>query len=418
MHIAIDIYDISATGGLERFSNSFANSMRDCGHRISCFTSRPANVPACYPLASGITVKSYPFTGDTASIPILRQHILDCSPDIFISPASFNNPLLWCAILAGTGIPLVYSEHSDPWKIESERWNQAERQAVLWAADAVHLLLPPYLQSVPEALRHKCHVIPNPVPPANLEHRPCPEKPHILSLGRLNHVKQIPLLVQAFELLAADFPQWELHIWGSGEEEKAIRKAVARTAYSERIRICGLTTEPDQQFCKADIFCIPSRFEGFGLTVVEAFTHGVAVVGFQDCSGVNSLIRSEHNGLLAPQMTAASLAQSLRRLMEDAPLRQRMGTAARESARAFAPERIYDQWEAMLVQAAARKGQTQLSKLYSDENCSPEEAAWRATMREVLQRPNVLLQNRQIFRRFLRRHPALKSALKRVLGRK
>ena len=353
-----------------------------------------------------IEVKHYPFTGDASTIIPLREQVCLCSPDIFISTCSCNNILLWCAVLSDTDIPLVYSEHNDPWKIESERWNQPERQAALWAADAVHLLLPPYLRSVPESLRHKCHIIGNPVLPTTIERSPHPGGPYILSLGRLAAVKQVPLLVQAFDLLAAEFPQWELHIWGNGEEENTIRRAVARTSCNKRIRMCGLTREPEKQFSEADIFCIPSRFEGLPVALLEAMSAGVPSIGFEKCLAISSLIQNEKNGLLSPEMTAASLAQSLRRLMQDADLRQRMGTAARESAKAFAPELIYNQWEAMLFQAVARKGQTQLSRLYDDSILSPEEEAWRKTMRAVLKRPNVLLQNRQIFRRFLRRHPA------------
>ena len=241
------------------------------------------------------------------------------------------------------------------------------------------------------------------------------DSPHILSLGRLSPVKQIPLLVRAFNLVAKDFPQWELHIWGIGDEESRIRQAISQTACANRIHICGLTRTPHEQFSQADIFCIPSRHEGFGLTIIEAFTHGVPVVGFQTCNAVNYLIKDGINGLLSPAMTAASLAQSLQRLMEDKPLRQRMGQSALVTAQEYAPEHIYDQWEQLIQAAAARKGQTQLARLYQDIFLSPEEESWRDTMREIVKRPNVLLQNKQIFRRILRRHPHLKAVMKKIL---
>ena len=193
---------------------------------------------------------------------------------------------------------------------------------------------------------------------------------------------------------------------------------MSQTTCADRIHICGLTRTPHEQFSQADIFCIPSRYEGFGLTIIEAFTHGVPVVGFQTCNAVNYLIKDEVNGVLSPAMTAASLAQSLRRLMEDRQLRQRLGQAALATAQEYEPEHIYAQWEQLIQTATARKGQTQLARLYQDIPLSLEERIWRDTMREIVQRPNVLLQNTQIFRRFLRRHPQLKSFIKSLLNKK
>lgn len=419
MNIIIDIHDIRATGGIENVISCLANAMVRRGYKVTCFTYSPIGTPSRFCFDSAVQFEHYVFTGDASTLPKLKEQLLRCQPDVFISPASFNNSLLWCSVLKDLDIPLIYSEHTDPWIIENKRWNQKERQAVLWAADAVHLLLPPFFKSVPEQLQSKCHIIGNPVPPPPPEFQgnaPHPA-PCILSLGRLNPVKQIPLLVEAFDIVAKDFPQWELHIWGIGEEENRIRQTMSQTTCAGRIHLCGLTRTPHEQFSQADIFCIPSRYEGFGLTIIEAFTHGVPVVGFQTCSAVNYLIKDEVNGVLSPAMTAASLAQSLRRLMEDKQLRQRLGQAALATAQEYTPERIYDQWEELIQIAVARKGQSQLSRLNQDETLSPEEEAWRNTMREIVQRPNVLLQNRQIFRRFLRRHPKLKNFIKSIVNK-
>lgn len=415
MHIVIDSHDITVTGGLENVVAGLANALVQRNHRVTCLTYSQLPAKSRFLLSPEVNLKHYVFTGDGATIPELQKLVLDCSPDVFVSPASFNNSLLWCRVLKDIKIPLLYSEHSDPWLIENTRWNRKERHALLWAADAIHLLLPPFLQSIPQSLQKKCHVIGNPVQVLKDSRYVNNDLPlHILSLGRLSPVKQIPLLIAAFDLLSQDFPQWELHIWGSGKEESNIRKAITRTSCSDRIHIYGLAQDPHQQFSQADIFCIPSQYEGFGLTIVEAFTHGIPVVGFQECNAVNYLVKSGYNGLLASKMTAASLAQSLRCLMEDKVLRQRMGQAAQISAQEYSPEHIYDQWEQLLLETATCKGNTQLSQLDKDILLLPEEDVWREKMREILRRPNILLQNNQIFRRILRRYPKVKDFIKRL----
>lgn len=413
MRIAIDLHDIHRTGGLEKVVAGIAVEMAMRGHQVTAFTyASPAERPT-FPVPQNLDVRHYTFTGDAETVPVLRAELTSIDPDVFVSPSSFNNILFWAAVLRGTGIPLLYSEHSNPWRIEEERWNKAERQAVLWAADAIHLLVHPFLDSVPLGLRGKCCVIGNPVSLAPTtapgSHPPC-----LLSLGRFDKVKQIPLLVQAFALLSPDFPQWELHIWGAGGDEPAIRKTIS-AASCPQIHLHGLTLQPAQQFSQADIFCIPSRFEGFSLTVVEAFTHGLPVVGFAECSGVNSLVRSGHNGLLADAMTAESLAASLRQLMADPDLRHSMGRNARQDARTFAPSAIYDQWEQLLQKTAACKGHTRLQLLDAPQSLGKEEDAWRVCMRSLCARKNLLLRDSQWLRRFIWRRPRLKSWLKRLL---
>lgn len=419
MHIAIDIHDITVTGGLENVVAGLANNLIQRGHRVTCFTYSPATATSRFFLNPDILIERYIFTGDSTTLPNIKRRLSECDPDVFISPSSFNNILIWCSVLESLNIPLIYSEHNDPDIIENERWNRRERQAALWSADAIQLLLPSFLNSVPEQLQAKCHIIGNPVPlaPEHLQGTVPHDSPHILSLGRLSPVKQIPLLVRAFDLVAKDFPQWELHIWGIGEEESRIRQTMSQTTCADRIHICGLTHTPYKQFSQADIFCIPSRYEGLPVALLEAFSCGTPAVGFQACNAVNSLIKDGENGLLSPAMTAADLAQSLRRLMEDEQLRQRMGQSALVTAQEYAPEHIYDQWEQLIQATAACKGKSQLSHLYQDELLSPEEETWRNTMREIIQRPNVLLQNNQIFRRILRRYPRLKAVVKKILGK-
>ena len=417
MRIALDLHDIRRTGGLENVVAGLAVEMARRGHDVTGFTFSPPGTVPRFALPDGLQLRHYAFTGDAATVRPLREELTACMPDVFVSPSSFKNILFWSAVLRGTGIPLLYSEHNNPWRIEEERWDKAERQAVLWAADAVHLLVPAYADSVPPALRAKCRVIGNAVslpsvPPPRTPHAPC-----LLSLGRFAHVKQIPLLVRAFSLLAADLPDWELHIWGAGEAEAAIRKAVA-SARCRGICLHGLTRQPEQQFAQADLFCIPSRFEGFPLAVLEAFGHGVPVVGFAGCSGVNSLVRPGRNGALAEEMTPESLAACLRPLMEDAALRQRLGDAARQDVLAFAPATVYDQWESLLRETAAHKGHTQLQLLDDPRPLDTEEdEKYRADMRRLCDRKNLLLRDSQLLHRFIWRRPRLKAWLKRLLGK-
>ena len=414
MKIAIDIQDVNRIGGLERVAANLSTEMAKRGHEITMFTYSPSGSLPLFKLSEGMQLIYYIFTGEVSSIKSLQDKIIKIKPDVFVSLSSFNNILFWALILQNTGIPLLYSEHNNPWIIEKERWDKKERHAMLRAVDGIHLLMPSYIESIPLSLRSKCSIIGNTVsyPKEIFSHKN--KRFCLLSLGRLSKVKQIPILIQAFSILADDFPDWDLHIWGVGEEEKKINKKI-NDLKCERIYMHGIAKCPNEQFRNADIFCIPSRFEGFPLTVIESFGYGVPVIGFTECSGVNELIHDGVNGALAKNMTAESLAKTLYPIMKDGCLRQKLGSNARQTALQYAPEVIYDQWEALLYSIAKHKNQTQLQLLKNKNLLNLKDRELYDEIQKLFSRKNILLKNHQVIRRFVKRHPNIKNFIKSLL---
>lgn len=109
----------------------------------------------------------------------------------------------------------------------------------------------------------------------------------------------------------------------------------------------GTTNNVAEVLKSADIFAFPSAYEGFGLALAEAMSTGLPAVGFKSCSGVNELIVDGENGLLCDDGVEA-LAEALDKLMSSKDLRVKMGKAAKESMKQFAPETIWNKWEALL----------------------------------------------------------------------
>lgn len=411
MNIIIHAHKLSKHGGLERVIAELANAMSDRGHKISLFSDEPLEVAPVYTLNNDIQRIYFTYDGDSRRLEATRAQILACEPDVLLSPASGTEHWLWCAVLHQTGIPWIYSEHSSPELIEHERWNVRERRAVLCAADAVHLLFNDFIASIPEYLQDRISVIPNAVPlPAqtHFSDKTASDSRLLLSVGRLASVKQHYLLIQAMAVLTRELPEWRLEIWGEGEERNNLAREIRALDLTRHVRLCGLTHNPHAQYARAGLFCIPSRFEGFGLVTVEAMSHGLPVVGFSACPGTNALIRHNENGMLAPEMTVESLCAALRALMIDAEARRRMGENARKSAQRFAPERVYDAWEKLFLRTAAMKGRTRLQTLEQREAWPSEAAASLALLRAWLGRRFLFLPDSAWLKLFFVRRPKLK----------
>jgi glycosyltransferase involved in cell wall biosynthesis len=92
------------------------------------------------------------------------------------------------------------------------------------------------------------------------------------------------------------------------------------------------------EYAKADVFCLPSRQEGFGIVYLEAMAAGLPVVGCRS-SAVPEVVTDGDTGLLVPPLDPGALAVALGRLADAAPLRRLLGAAGRR-ATLYTPERV------------------------------------------------------------------------------
>lgn len=101
----------------------------------------------------------------------------------------------------------------------------------------------------------------------------------ILAVGRFSRKhKGFDLLIDAFHLFAQKNSEWMLDIVGEGPEEKMYRQKIAEYQLEKRIQIHSFTNNIQAYYSHAQVFVLSSRWEGFGLVIVEAMAHGLPVV--------------------------------------------------------------------------------------------------------------------------------------------
>ena len=102
---------------------------------------------------------------------------------------------------------------------------------------------------------------------------------HFLAIGRFSYKhKGFDLLIEAFNLFAMKNQDWELDIVGEGPEEQIYREAIKRNHLEKRVHLHPFTNHVQQYYSNAQIFVLSSRWEGFGLVLVEAMAHGLPIV--------------------------------------------------------------------------------------------------------------------------------------------
>jgi glycosyltransferase involved in cell wall biosynthesis len=100
-----------------------------------------------------------------------------------------------------------------------------------------------------------------------------------LAVGRFSHQhKGFDLLIQAFHLFAEKNQDWTLDIVGEGVEDELYRKMIAKYRLENRITIHPFTNHIQSYYSDAQVYVLSSRWEGFGLVLVEAMAHGLPIV--------------------------------------------------------------------------------------------------------------------------------------------
>lgn len=174
----------------------------------------------------------------------------------------------------------------------------------------------------------------------------------VVTAGRLSRGKRQDLLLRAFASVAPEHPAWRLRVYGRGPREARLARLARQLGMADRVRLMGVSDRLGEDLAEASIFVLSSEVEAFGLVLVEAMRCGLAVVSTDCPHGPRELIRPGHDGLLVPPDDVDALADALRRLMDDAAERSRLGAEARRTARAYEPDVVARSWAAAYRDAA------------------------------------------------------------------
>ncbi|MFC7844265.1 glycosyltransferase family 4 protein [Streptomyces sp. NPDC057382] len=177
----------------------------------------------------------------------------------------------------------------------------------------------------------------------------------VAAAGRLVPVKRYDLLIEAFAQVAAVHPDWQLRIYGKGEEQPRLRELIERLGVWNNVFLMGAVTPMEAEWAKASIGAAASNFEPFGMTIVEAMRCGLPVVSTDCPYGPGEIITDGADGRLVPVGDRDALAAALLELVGDDELRRRMGRTALENSRRFAPGPVVAQAERLLENAAAAR---------------------------------------------------------------
>lgn len=334
-------------GGLENAVTVMANEIAHRGHDVNiiCVYNNPIfykiheSIEVIRPIYNRQDYSSLSYYWKT--LHYIRKQVKNLKPDVLISYGDYINPL---AILATLGIDtsIFISDRSSPSK-EFPFLVKKMRRYLYPFANGIIAQTERARQQKIELLRNaytNIKVIPNPIRPI-VKDNTIKRENIILGVGRHYKVKGLDRLIKAFAKLSA--PDWKLVIAGNyGPHTQELNQLVTQFNLVGRVEFLGPIKEIDKLYCKAKIFVLSSRSEGFPNALIEAMAHGLACVSYDIIAGPKEIIRNNKSGLLIEDHNIKALAIAIEKLILDEELRNSLGEEALKIEEQLSIESITD----------------------------------------------------------------------------
>lgn len=169
----------------------------------------------------------------------------------------------------------------------------------------------------------------------------------VIAVGRYVYQKGFDLLLQAWAKIERQCPDWMLVVYGDGDRapyEQMMRNLGIDTS---RCLLNGPTTDIQREYVNSSLFVFTSRFEGFGMVLVEAMACGLPVVSFACPCGPKDIVRDGEDGFLVENGSIDELVQQLMKLMVDHRLRTAFARHAQQNAQRFNIEQTALRWKSV-----------------------------------------------------------------------
>ena len=196
-------------------------------------------------------------------------------------------------------------------------------------------------------------VIPDPLSFSPTQHSLLTEK-RVIAVGRYVYQKGFDLLLQAWTIIEKQFPDWELVVFGDGNREPYEHQMKELGIDRKRCHLNGPTADIQKEYVNSSVFAFSSRFEGFGMVLVEAMACALPVVSFACPCGPQDIVRNGEDGFLVANGNVDDLAHQLIKLMADDNLRTAFAHRAYQNVQRFNMEHIALRWKSLFESCVKR----------------------------------------------------------------
>lgn len=282
----------------------------------------------------------------------LREIIEKVKPNVIITVLQ---PYGWWTKIAslGLGIPVIFTDHNSyewPQKTkEVQKLRYFHKFYTNKIFDYVTVLTEADRKVIGKRLRHYS-VLPNPLTLIPVTEIPRKDK-IIVAAGRLvaGYTKGFDLLIKAFARISEKYPEWKLYIVGGGTEElfNKYMTIVANLGVVDKVVFLGFKENIQSIFLESEVFVLSSRFEGFGMVLLEAMSQGCACIACDFKGRQREILSDDKTGVVCEVNSVDSLVNAIDKVLCDDEYRHLLQKGAIKRSKDFELSKIMEKWQAI-----------------------------------------------------------------------
>lgn len=168
----------------------------------------------------------------------------------------------------------------------------------------------------------------------------------IISVGRLEDVKDFYTLILVFSVIVKKYPNYILKIIGEGSMREKLEEQIKKCNLQKNVILTGRRTENEinNELIKSDVFVLTSKSESFSLVLCEAMNFGVPCIAFDVDVGPREIIQDGKNGFLIENRNVDLMIKKLDEILENIDKRKNMQVYARETSEKFYAKNVIERW--------------------------------------------------------------------------
>ena len=367
MRILYCIHSLFNSAGMERIITEKANVLSQMGHEVIIITAEQRGRPVFFPLLLSVTHRdiginysenknfwvkliSYPFKRRKHRIELTKV-LMEVKPDICIS--TMGNEFLFLYKIKDGSKKILEIHFAKRYRMMYER-NLLWRMIDLYRSKQEERKVIKYDKFVVLTHEDKEHwgnmdniiVIPNfVILPDTLNNLSIQKENVLIAVGRLTYQKGFDRLIAACSLIKKELDGWKVCIYGNGNLKQELENQIKQCHLSDVIQIYPDTNCIDLIYQQSKGLLFSSRFEGFGMVLIEAMSYGVPSIAFGCPCGPSDIIQNGQNGLLIQDGDIESFSKAIKNFIRDELLQQRLSLGAKKSVELFSKENVIKQWE-------------------------------------------------------------------------
>ena len=348
---------IDGPGGLERVLSIKASMLADTfKYEVHILTLNQDSKALFYDFSSKIKFHNImaignPFQYIKQYRAGIKQQIAVIQPDILLVCDDGLKGLM-LPLIIGKPCPMVYERHvsknieikTDERSLFVKIINRLKFKCMDFGASFYDVFVVLTQGNLYEWHSHNLKVISNPLSFYPNESALIKNK-KVIAIGKHSHQKGYDRLLQIWKIVTKEHPDWLLEIYGASNPDHDLNGLAKDLQIKDHVKFYKPVRNIKDKLLESSILVLTSRFEGFGMVLIEAMACGLPVVSFNCPHGPSDIISQGEDGILIENGDIDSFAKALMEFIKHEEKRIQMGAAAKQNVKRFLPENVMKQWD-------------------------------------------------------------------------